>query len=282
MTKALVRILFVFAIIVPLLAVCSDDDKPLGSGPEDTIRYLAPVVLRSIPHANFEAGEAFTQGLLYHGGTLYESNGTFSHANIRTLDPADGAIIQRSLFSTLDDLELICRPPCFAEGITIKDGRIVQLLFLKRHTLSWSVSDLAFLGIEYAYDGQGWGITTVDTSFVTTHGTDTLYFRDDSFAVTRKLPVTYRHMPLGNLNEMEYVDGTIYANVLGRQLIYGIDAITGAVRTVIDCSTLVETGGVNAAEDPLNGIAYDEMAGSFYVTGKNWPLIFEVLFVEEE
>jgi glutamine cyclotransferase len=270
-------------LLAPLLMACSDDDKPLNGGePEDTTHYLVPLVVRSIAHMDFNAGEALTQGLLFHDGLLYESNGGYNDSNIRTLDPADGSRVTRVLFRLLNDLELICNRDCWAEGITVKDGRIVQLLFLKRHTLSWSIPDLTFLGIEYTYNGQGWGITTVDSSFVTSHGTDTLYFRDDSFAVTRKLPVTFKAAPIDSLNELEYVNGTIYANVLGHRLIYGIDPMSGIVTTVVNCSTLVETVNVSMHTHPLNGIAYDDSTGYFYLTGKNWPLIFEVLLVEEE
>lgn len=280
--KPSLKLLLLFALLMPIIGTCSDDRPMDGGEPTDSITYLVPAIVRTIPHMNYYAREAFTQGLLCHDGLLYESNGTNDKSNIRSIDPADGSIVERVFFPTDPEIMPYCTPYCFGEGITIKDGRIVQLTFLLARTFSWSIPDLDFLGVEYYYNMVGWGITTVDSSFVTTHGSDTLYFRDDSFEVTKKVPVTFRAEPLDSLNEMETVDGTIYANVLGHKLIYGIDPASGVVHTVVNCSALIDSANVNNDQDPLNGIAYDAATGYFYLTGKNWPLIFEVLLEEEE
>lgn len=278
------------AILLPLLAACSEDEKPLNGGePKDTTRYLVPLVVRSIPHMNYLTNEASTQGLLFHEGLLYESNGgaeNTNKTNIRTIDPSTGMILKRVfLYANTYPLPFFnpCSPLiCFGEGIALMNGRIVQLTWLNRTTLGWSVPDLNFLGNEFAYRGQGWGLTNTDSSFIMSNGSDTLYVRDDAFKITKKIPVTFHEEPLDSLNELEYVHGIVYANVYGRASIYGIDLATGTVTTVINCSTLVETVNLPLYERPLNGIAYNDTTGYFYVTGKEWPLLFEVLFVEEE
>ena len=289
MKKTFVRILLTFAILVPLLANCSDDDKPMNGGePPDTIRYLVPLIVRSIPHNNFLTDEASTQGLLYHDGILYESNGgaeSIAKTNIRTIDPVDGTILKRVfLYASfpLPDFNPCAPSRCFGEGIALRNGRIVQLVWINQRTLEWSVPGLDYQGIEFTYRGQGWGLANTDSCFIMSNGSDTLYFRDDTFAITNRVPVTYHQEPLDSLNELEHIDGLVYANVYGRASIYGIDSATGVVTTVVNCSSLVDIVNLPLHERPLNGIAYDDSTGYFYVTGKEWPLIFEVLFVEEE
>jgi glutamine cyclotransferase len=284
--RAVVRLLFLVAVLAPMLTVCSEDEKPLdGDHPcGDTICHLVPSVVREIPHANYLVHEASTQGLLYYDGVLYESNGGASDirkSNMRTIDPADGSIVKQVLLNNSAGGFAPCAPGfCFGEGIAMRGGRIVQILWVNFFTLGWSVPDLDYLGVEFAYAGQGWGLASDDTGFVMSDGSDTLYFRNDAFAVTYKLPVTLRGAPLDSLNELEYVKGVMYANVLGRDFIYGIDLKTGAVNSVIDGTSLVERVGLADLQHALNGIAYDGSTGLFYVTGKDWPYIFEVLFVE--
>lgn len=287
--KTTLKILMLFAVLAPLLAACSDDHKPFNGGePEDTIRYLVPLVVRTIDHQGYPANEASTQGLLFHDGILYESNGGADDArktNIRTIDPATGTILKRVFLYTtypLPDFNPCTPSICFGEGIALKNDTLVQLTWINQKTLGWSVPDLTFLGSPYPYRGQGWGLTNTDTTFLMSNGSDTLYIRDYAFSVTGKVPVTFREEPLDSLNELEYVDGLVYANVYGRESIYGIDPLSGVVTTVVNCSTLVATVNLPLHERPLNGIAYNAATGYFYVTGKEWPLIFEVLFVEEE
>ncbi len=287
MVRIRIRLLLLLALLAPLLTTCSDDERPVdGPPPEDTLHYMVPFVVREIPHANYLVREASTQGLLWYDGTLYESNGGASDinkTNIRSINPADGTVLWRVLLNNSAYGFSPCEPSfCFGEGIALRNGRIVQLMWINQIALGWSVPALDYLGIEYNYTGQGWGLAGTDTGFVMSDGSDTLYFRDDLFAITNKLPVTLRASPLDSLNELEYVHGTMYANVLGRDSIYGIDLETGMVDRIVDCTNLVERVGLTDLQHALNGIAYDDATGFFYVTGKDWPLIFEVMFVNRE
>ena len=229
-----------------------------------------PTIIRQIPHGT----DAFTQGFLFVDSLLYESTGKQFESSLRAIDPKNGDVLKKVPLH---------RPLYFAEGLTLRNGRLVQLTWL------WEIAYVydypyreppeqsMFLLDSLSYGGQGWGLTSDAAGYIMSNGSDTLYFRDDAFNVTGKVAVTLNGASLPLLNELEYVDGNVWANVYGASSIYQIDAGTGKVNKVIDCAELYAISWpFNSAEDVLNGIAYDPKTGYYYLTGKHWRWIFEV------
>ncbi len=231
----------------PKTPVCSNDP-------------VRPRILRTLPHDP----EAFTQGLVYASGKLYESTGLFGRSSLRRIDPKDGTV-ERLL--PLDDI--------FAEGLALMDDHLVVLSLHSERALVFSQQDFTPLA-EHAYQGEGWGLATDGEIYYMSNGTDTLYHRNKKFEIIKTVPVRCNGKPLTRLNELEYADGKLYANVWYSDNIYVIDPASGTVTGTIDCTPLVQTAKPRSERDALNGIAYDPAARTFYITGKNWPLMFEV------
>ena len=221
-----------------------------------------PLVIRTIPHDT----KAFTQGFLWYKGFLYESTGQYGLSSLRCIDPADGRIMKN-----------IPVPEVFAEGLCRMDSFLVQLTWKERAAIRYSISGFAMKG-SFSYDGEGWGLTSDGTSYIMSNGSDTLYFRNKHFSIVKKVAVKNSGKPLVPLNELEYVKGLIYSNVWYNTGIYVIQPSSGKVVRLIDCMPLVAQNGSQSDLDVLNGIAYNEKAGTFYITGKNWRYIFEVRF----
>jgi glutamine cyclotransferase len=221
---------------------------------------VVPRVIRTIPHDT----KAFTQGILWYKGLLYESTGLYGQSSLRCVDPADGRVIRS-----------IPVPDVFAEGLCRTDSFLVQLTWKERAAIKYSISDFSLKG-SFSYDGEGWGLTSDGVSYIMSNGSDTLYFRNKHFSITKKIQVSDEGKPVVALNELEYVKGAVYANVWYNTNIYVVRPATGSVIRVIDCSPLVAQNGSQNNQDVLNGIAYNEQTGTFYLTGKNWRYIFEV------
>ena len=221
---------------------------------------LTPVILKAIPHDT----TSFTQGLLYYSGMLYESTGIFGRSSLRCVDPADGRITKKIPVADL-----------FAEGLARMGGKLVQLSWQENTALIYVLPNLLQKGY-YRYEGEGWGLTSDSSSFIMSDGSDTLFVRSLSFAVIKKIPVTLDGRAVKNLNELEYVKGIVYANVWQKSDIVAIRLKTGIVERVIDCSGLVRKAVIQNPEKVLNGIAYNPTSQTFFITGKNWPIMFEV------
>jgi glutamine cyclotransferase len=242
---------------------CTASDTP-APDQVDSAAIVQPVILRTLAHDT----AAFTQGLLFHDTLLYESTGLIGLSSLRVIDPASG-VVKRYLPVA----------GVFAEGIAIKDNRLVQLTWQDQQAILYALPSLQSVGA-LPYAGEGWGLTSDGERFFMSNGTATLYLRDDSFAVVKELPVTCNGNPLANLNELEYARGRIYANVWFNDFIFEIDPRTGRVLRMVDCRALVHQAQVAASEDVLNGIAYNPGTGTFYLTGKNWRVMFEVRIPE--
>ena len=227
---------------------------------ESAVPRSTPVVLRTIPHDT----KAFTQGLFYHKGLLYESTGLYGQSSLRVIDPKDGNIINNI---TVADI--------FAEGCARMDSSLVQLSWREKAALVYSLPSLRPSG-SFSYAGEGWGLTADAASFYMSNGSDTVYVRDKKFSVKKKIAVTLGGKPLSALNELEYVKGLLYANVWYTTSVYAIHPKTGKVVRIVDCASLVAKNASQNDQDVLNGIAYDSDTGTFFLTGKNWRYIFEV------
>lgn len=229
-------------------------------GKDHTVIRTVPTVILTIPHDP----RAFTQGLLFHNGLLYESTGLYGQSSLRCIDPSSGAILKNIPIADV-----------FAEGLALVDGTLIQLTWKEKAAIRYSLADFKMTGV-FSYDGEGWGLTFDGKSFLMTNGSDTLFRRSKDFAVQKKIPVTIDGNPLTNLNELEFANGKVYANVWYSNYIFEIQPATGKVTKIIDCTSIVQKAQTQSAEEVLNGIAYDPKAASFYITGKNWRSMFEV------
>jgi glutamine cyclotransferase len=211
---------------------------------------------------------AFTQGLVFHAGKLYESTGLVGRSSLRRVDPATGAVEAQVPLAT----------PLFGEGLALAEGRLVQLTWTGGRALRWSVDGLALEG-EWRYTGEGWGLCYDGRHFLMSDGSDRLARRDlRTFEAVGGVSVRSPSGPVHRLNELECVGDTVYANVWPTSRIARIDARTGDVTAWIDAAGLL-TGAEARAAEVLNGIAHLPSSGRFVLTGKLWPRAFEVEFV---
>jgi len=221
---------------------------------------VRPRILRTLPHNR----DAFTQGLAYVNGELYESCGGRPDSSLRHIDLRDGRV--RKTRAVSGD---------FAEGIAHFDGLLYQLSWKSERARVYSVPDLKLVR-ELAYQGEGWGLCSGSTGLAMSNGTGTLRFLDGALRVTRSLRVTQNRLPTRRLNDLEWVGDSLYANVLFSSDILEISAASGAVTRIIDCSALVDAAAPDDTEHCLNGFAYNSDSGTFLATGKCWPLLFEL------
>jgi len=225
------------------------------------VEELRVRVVRKYPHAT----DAFTQGLIWHEGVMYESTGQYGRSSLRQVRLRDGQVLaQREL-----------DPELFGEGLALVGDRLIQLTWRAGLAI---VSDLTTLEpLEtLRYPGEGWGLCFDGTTLVMSDGSSILEFRDpDSMELLREVSVLRDGHPVRELNELECVDGEIYANVWRRDEILRIDPTTGRVTAIIDAGGLLSAEEILRA-DVLNGIAYKPESQTFLLTGKLWPHVFEV------
>jgi glutamine cyclotransferase len=238
----------------------------VGSGARqdlDTPVLSSAVVLSSLPHDR----TAFTQGLAFWQGRLFEGTGLRGESIIRELDPDSGRELRRAALDAR----------YFGEGITILNGRLYQLTWQEHKCLVYDAATFNKLD-ELAYEGEGWGLTDDGTSLITSDGSEWIRYRDAaSFKVTRSIRVTLAGRPVPRLNELEYIHGEIWANVWYNNVILRISPADGRVVALLDASKIVDgTPRSNEADDVLNGIAFDAASGSLLITGKRWPVIYKV------
>ena len=211
---------------------------------------------------------AFTQGLVLDGPTLYESTGLEGQSSLRRVDVTTGRVLQQ-----------VAQPaPIFSEGIALVGTHLVQLTWRNGKALQYDKKTFERTR-EWAYAREGWGACYDGRDLATSDGSDTLVFRDPAtLDARRELPVHAQGVPVRDLNELECVDGSIYANVWNTDEIVRIDPQTGAVTARINASGLLSPAE-RARTDVLNGIAYDAAMKTFLITGKLWPTLFRVRFV---
>jgi len=214
---------------------------------------------------------SFTEGLVLADGRLYESN-AYGQTNLREVDPETGAVLRSTAITKGD----------FAEGIAVVDDRVIQLTWQDHTALVYRLSDFGKIGT-FAYDTEGWGLCDDGARLVMSDGTSSLYFRDRStFELVRTTTVTNAGVPVERLNELECVDGHVYANVWPSSTIVRVDPATGEVDQQIDASGLLPAQQQAGNEDAvLNGIAFDQGSETFLLTGKLWASLFEVRFVRD-
>jgi len=226
-------------------------------------------VVKTYPHDT----TSYTEGLFLLNNKLYESTGNYGQSTLRINDLATGKA----------DKLLKLDKQYFGEGISILNNKLYQLTYKEQKVFVYD--PLTFKKIkEFEWtNGEGWGMTHNDTELVISTGSSNLYFVDpETFNIKRITGVTDEYGPVTRINELEYVNGVVYANIWETNTIIKIDPVSGKVLGRLDLTGLLDKAGVSYPEDwdqgndVLNGIAYDAAKNSFYITGKNWPLIFEM------
>jgi len=217
-------------------------------------------VVKDYPHDM----AAYTQGLFFHNGTLYETTGQYGTSSIRTVNLQTGKPIQNKKLNS----------KYFAEGSVVLGNDLYILTWTNKVAFVYDAKTLEYKKT-VGYPREGWGLTTDGKQLIASDGSSNLYFLDESLKTVKKLPVTLNGRPLKNLNELEWINGKIWANVYLTDMIAIIDPKTGKVEGSIDCTGLLPDELWTSATDVLNGIAVDA-AGKIYLTGKNWPKLYQV------
>jgi glutamine cyclotransferase len=256
----MIRSLHFFSIMLCSIAVISCGKKQQIEPRPDfsSIPKIKPTILRIIPHDT----AAFTQGLFFHDGKLYESTGITGKSTMRIVD-TNGTIVKSTPV-----------PDVFAEGCALFDGLLYQITWQDQVCIIYTLPDLRIAGT-LDYQGEGWGLTNDNNYLYMSDGSNNITIRNKEFKALRTIPVTMAGTPLMNINELEMVGTTLYANVWFSDFIFEIDLSKGIVKRIIDCSDLVAKEASGDEQSVLNGIAYDNN-GHFYITGKNWKNMFVV------
>jgi glutamine cyclotransferase len=225
-------------------------------------------VLETFPHDP----QAFTQGLVYLGGLLYEGTGLRGRSSLRQVELETGEVLR---FKPLPDAY-------FGEGIAVLDERIYQLTWQSNVGLIYDLATFEQVG-QFAYPTEGWGLTHDGTLLIMSDGTATLHFLSPAdLSEVRRVTVRDAGQPVIRLNELEYVRGEVWANVWQTDRIARINPDDGKVTGWIDLSGLLPTEDRTGQVDVLNGIAYDADGGRIFVTGKLWPKLFRIEVVPVE
>ncbi|MDP2744322.1 MAG: glutaminyl-peptide cyclotransferase [Dehalococcoidia bacterium] len=233
----------------------------------EPVRLYTYEVVNAYPHDD----GAYTQGLVFENGFLYEGTGLYGKSSLRKVDLETGnVLLSRDL--TADR---------FGEGITVYLDRIVQLTWQSKVALAWDKNSFELVR-ELPYPRDGWGITHDGSRLIASDGTSTLYFLDtETLAITGQVEVRDGDTPVYRLNELEFIDGRVFANVWITEKIAIIDPGSGRVTGWVDLSRLLASRPSGKPVDVMNGIAYDAVNKRLFVTGKLWPWLFEIKLVEQ-
>lgn len=236
--------------------------RPAPAAAAPAVPMLPVTIVARHPHDS----RAFTEGLIWHGGALYESVGREGESEVRRVDLATGRVRQRARIPAAQ----------FGEGLAAHGATLISLTWHDGIAHRWRARDLAPLGTR-RYTGEGWGLASDGRRLVQSDGSATLTWRDpDSLAPQERRTVTLRGRPLDQLNELEVVDGQILANVWHTPYLVRIDPRSGRVTAVLDLRPLAAEIGATDPEAVANGIAWDPAGRRLFVTGKLWPTLFEV------
>lgn len=259
------RLFYALAIFVFIIS-CNNPQDPGTETPQPNTAEPVNIsysVLNMYPHDT----SSFTQGLQWYNNYLYEGTGLYGESHLMKVNLKDGKAVQKISLDT----------SIFGEGITILNNKIYQLTWKEHKIFVYDLATFKKLK-EFGWDYEGWGITNDGKNLIISTGSNNIYFVDpETFRLLNTISVSSNYGPLGDLNELEYVDGKIYSNVWGSDYIARINPQTGAVEGRIDFSGMLQKYGKDyPGKDVLNGIAYNAASKTFYITGKKWPVLFEI------
>jgi len=235
----------------------------LPAGCEAKVRSYRPQVVASYPHDE----TSYTQGLFFHGGRMYESTGQWGESTMRIVDPATGKALKRLDFDR----------KYFVEGSVILDGKLYILTWTNKVAFVYDAETFEYEKT-FGYPREGWGLTTDGKQLIASDGSARLFFMDPSLKVQRTVTVRLDDRPVRYLNELEYIDGKIWANVYMSDVILIINPADGRVEATVDCTGLLPRQYQDDRTDVLNGIACND--GRIYLTGKYWKRLFEIKLVD--
>jgi glutamine cyclotransferase len=240
--------------------------------PEAATSQEVPTYSYKIKHSWPHDRRAYTQGLIFLDGMLWESTGQYGASSLRKVELKTGKVIKKiSIPATY-----------FAEGMTVFQNKVFQLTWQEHKGFIYDPATFQKQG-EFSYTGEGWGLTHNGEFLIMSDGTDQIRFLDPAtLRTTRTINVTDRGTPVDQLNELEYIDGEIFANIYQTDRIARIEPATGKILGWIDLTGLLAVKDRTGEEDVLNGIAYDEAGKRLFVTGKMWPKLFEIEIVKNK
>jgi len=261
--QLLIAVLLLMAVVVMEILF---SPKPSDAEIAPTLEYqMTYEVINAYPHDP----TAFTQGLIYRDGYLYESTGLYGQSSLRKVDLETGEVIQ----------QIDLAGEYFAEGLTLWEDRLIQLTWREGTGFIYNRDDFSLQG-QFEYATQGWGLTDDGKRLILSDGTPTITFLNpDNFEVIGSLHVSDQGTPIWNINELEFINGEIYANIWQTDDLVRINPATGEVMGWIDLSGILPEAQQTETTDVLNGIAYDHAGDRLFVTGKLWPAVFEIRLV---
>jgi glutamine cyclotransferase len=231
-----------------------------------SIPKLPPLMTYSVVNRYPHDPKAFTQGLIYRDGFLYESTGLYGKSSLRKVELTTGKVLQNRSIP----------PEYFSEGLTEWKHKLLQLTWREKTAFIYAMDTFDLIG-KFAYPTEGWGLTNDGASLILSDGTYTLYFLDpNSFRVIRRISVNDHGVRISQLNELEYIRGEIFANIWQTDRIIRIDPATGNVLGWIDLAGLYPEKDRTPSADVMNGIAYDDQGDRIFITGKQWPFLYEI------
>jgi glutaminyl-peptide cyclotransferase len=243
-----------------LLLVCANTPPP-------AVPKIGYRIAARFPHDT----DAFTEGLLMHGGFLYESTGLEGQSDIRRVRLSDGKVLK----------SVKLPPEIFGEGIVDWGKELLSVTWKTGLGFRWDMASLKRKA-RFSYPGEGWGMTQDGKNIILSDGTPNLRVLNPvTFAEVRRITVTFNGKPLPNLNELEWVKGVLYANVWQQPAIVRIDPSSGRVTGVLDLTDLAASVNASGPDAVLNGIAYDVSTAHLLVTGKNWPTLFSLALTDD-
>lgn len=252
-------------LVVILLCSCIEQ-RATGNASTENTTPTVPVYGYSVKRVFAHNPQSYTQGLLWHEGYLMESTGQYGESSVMKIDINTGKCVQRT---DLPD-------KYFGEGMTAINGKLYQLTWQEQTLHIYDLKSLKNIG-EIKYQGEGWGLTNDSTHLYMSNGSDKIYVRDpQTFDILRTIEVRNQGGRVTLINELEWIEGEIWANIFMSDLIVRIDPLSGKVTGIIDLEGLLPQSDRTPTTDVLNGIAYDKATRKIYVTGKNWSKLFEI------
>ena len=239
----------------------------MGACTDASVRHYRLEVVAEYPH---DTG-SYTQGLFFHEGQMYETTGLHGKSTLRKVDLETGKPLVRLDFGQ----------KYFVEGSVVLNDNLYILTWESKVAFVYDADSLKYKST-WSYPREGWGITTDGKQLIASEGSSILYFMDEKFSLQRRVYVKHEDRPVMWLNELEYIDGKIWANVYTSEEIVIINPKDGRVEGVIDCRGLLPKELRDTTTDVLNGIAYNPDTKKIYLTGKNWPKLYEIKLIEKK
>ncbi|MEP6845130.1 MAG: glutaminyl-peptide cyclotransferase [Panacibacter sp.] len=266
---------FLFAaLMIYGLSACTGNDTPGNAGSDDNANPAPPLISYNVVKIYPHDTASYTEGLIWYGNALYESAGSYNESRV----------FKSNIETAKADKTIKLANEYFGEGIAILNDKIYQLTYKENKVFVYDLNTFKKIK-ELQWPHEGWGMTANGKELIiSTGGSNIYYVNPDDFKILRMVAVTDNYGPVSNINELEFVNGVIYANKYLTNDILKIDADSGKVLGKMDFSGLLAKSGVkynpadydSGTDNVLNGIAYDSAKNSFYITGKKWPALFEI------